>query len=86
MDERVREIVETILDPLLAADGGGIEVRGVGEDGVTLFLKGEAAYGVGGHFLRTQVVEPALRRAVGAEAQIRYEYEKPRGSKRPPAP
>ena len=75
-------MVEDLLRPLLRADGGDLELVSAEPARVVVRVSGEAAYGVGSHYVRVSVIEPALRRVVGPSAAIVFEKAVPRASRR----
>lgn len=82
----VDEVVRDILSPLLRADGGDIElVRAEGSE-VVIILSGSAAFGAGAHYVRSHVVEPALREALGPDIRVLYEKQVPKAAKRDSTP
>ncbi len=70
MREAVQRVIEEVLNPLLQNDASSIELLAVSEDEVVVRVTGRAAYGVGAEFVRTGVIEPALRKVVGDECAI----------------
>jgi len=71
-------MVDDILGPLLRADGSDIQLVAIEEGRVTLALEGEAAFGSGAHYVRTHVVEPAIREAAGEAVEVVYEKRVPK--------
>ena len=83
VETRIREIIEEILRPLLQADGGDVELISVEPEKVRLHARGTAAFGVGCHYVRGHVIEPAIRQIV-SPVEIEYELEVPTPVKRTP--
>ena len=75
-ETRIREIIEDLLRPLLQADGGDVELISFAPDKVRLHARGTAAFGVGCHYVRGHVIEPAIRQIV-SPVEIEYELEVP---------
>ena len=75
-------MVEDILRPLLQADGGDVELVEAGDDRVVLRTSGEAAFGAGSHYVRVSVIEPAIRKVVGPDAEVVFEKAVPRAPRR----
>ncbi len=70
MREAVQQVIDDVLGPLLENDASGIELVAADEDEVVVRVSGRAAYGVGAEFVRTGVIEPALRKVVGDACTI----------------
>jgi len=54
----------------------------VNDDAVRVRVTGRAAFGVGSEFVRTAVIEPALRKVVGEGRAIQIEKAVPRAKRR----
>lgn len=65
-------MVESVLRPLLQADGGDVELVSVEGKRVVLAISGPAGYGAGAQVVRQQVIEPAIRKVLpGAEIELK---------------
>ena len=82
MQEAVQRVIDEILRPLLENDASGIELIDVNDDTVRIRVTGRAAFGVGSEFVRTSVIEPALRKVVGEGRAIQIEKAVPRAKRR----
>jgi len=82
VSDALRTMVEDILRPLLQADGGDVELVEADDDRVVLRTSGEAAFGAGSHYVRVSVIEPAIRKVVGADAEVVFEKAVPRAPRR----
>ena len=82
MQEAVQRIIDEILRPLLENDASDIELIDVNDDAVRVRVTGRAAFGVGSEFVRTSVIEPALRKVVGEGRAIQIEKAVPRAKRR----
>lgn len=82
MREALEQVIEEVLSPLLQSDGSSIELLTVSEDEVVVRVTGRAAYGVGADFVRTGVIEPALRKVVGDECAIHIKKTIPTAKRR----
>lgn len=82
MREALEQVIEEVLSPLLQNDGSSIELLTVSEDEVVVRVTGRAAYGVGADFVRTGVIEPALRKVVGDECAIHIKKTIPTAKRR----
>ena len=82
MREAVQRVIEEVLNPLLESDASSIELLAVNEDEVVVRVTGRAAYGVGAEFVRTGVIEPALRKVVGDECAIHIKKTIPTARRR----
>jgi Fe-S cluster biogenesis protein NfuA len=78
----VQRVIDEILRPLLENDASGIELIDVNDDTVRIRVTGRAAFGVGSEFVRTSVIEPALRKVVGEGRAIQIEKAVPRAKRR----
>ncbi len=71
------ELLESALDrwvrPLLAADGGAIEVAACSETTVTLYIRGACAGCPGFDQTRSRVIEPVVHRILGANVEVIFE-------------
>ena len=82
MREAVQQVIDDVLNPLLQNDASSIELLDVSEGEVVLRVTGRAAFGVGAEFVRTGVIEPALRKVVGDECAIHIEKTIPTAKRR----
>jgi Fe-S cluster biogenesis protein NfuA len=62
-DPLINAVVETVLRPLVAADGGTIRVTAQDHDSITIELGGACLGCPGKSFTVQQVLTPVLRRA-----------------------
>ena len=74
-------MVESVLRPLLQADGGDVALASVEGKRVVLRISGPAAYGAGAQVVRLQVLEPAIRKVM-ADAEIEIEMVVPKAKRR----
>ena len=82
MREAVQRVIDDVLSPLLQNDASRIELLDVSEGEVVVRVTGRAAFGVGAEFVRTGVIEPALRKVVGDECAIHIEKTIPTAKRR----
>ena len=75
--ERIDEVVETVLRPLLEKDGGGLEVVAFEGSVITIRLSGALLGCPGTSYVKSRVIEPAVRSAVGPDVEIVYERAAP---------
>jgi len=75
--EAVQQLIDDVLSPLLERDASTIELLAASEDEVVIRVTGRAAFGVGAEFVRTGVIEPALRKVVGEECTIHRRVHDP---------
>lgn len=70
----IARAIDEILRPLLEADGGGVTVVDIAEDGsaVSLTLTGSLRGDPAASLVKQRVIEPVLRRAADAEVAIAY--------------
>ena len=82
MREAVQKLIDDVLSPLLQNDASTITLVSASEDEVVVRVTGRAAYGVGSEFVRTGVIEPALRKIVGEDCAIEIKKTTPRVKRR----
>jgi len=80
--EAVQRVIDDVLNPLLQSDASSIELLDVSEGEVVVRVAGRAAFGVGAEYVRTGVIEPALRKLVGDACVIRIEKTIPTAKRR----
>ena len=78
----VQRVIDDVLNPLLQRDASGIELLSVAEDAIVVCVTGRAAFGAGSEYVRSGVIEPALRKVVGAACAIHIEKRIPTARKR----
>ena len=83
MREAVQRVIDDVLTPLLQGDASTIELVTVDENEVVVRVTGRAAFGVGAEYVRTGVIEPALRKVVGDDCAIRIKKTTPKAKRRP---
>ena len=83
MRDAVQRVIDDYLRPLLDQDASSIELLEVTESEVVVRVTGRAAFGVGAEYVRTGVIEPALRKVVGDECEIRIKKAVPTAKRRP---
>lgn len=74
-------MVESVLRPLLQADGGDIELVSSEGQRVVVAVSGPAGYGAGAQVVREQVIEPAIRKVV-ADAEVEIKLVVPKAKRR----
>ncbi|KPK16622.1 MAG: hypothetical protein AMJ62_04535 [Myxococcales bacterium SG8_38] len=82
MREAVQRVIDDVLNPLLGKDASSIELIEVTEDEVVVRVTGRAAFGVGAEYVRTGVIEPALRKVLGDQCAIHIEKAVPTAKRR----
>ena len=70
ISEGVRNVVDTVIRPLIEADGGDIEIVRADAERIVLRLSRTCASCPGAHFTQTGVIEPAIRAKVGRNIPI----------------
>lgn len=75
--ERLEAILADVLNPLLAHDGGSIELAALDDGVLTLRLTGELVGCPGTTYVKRGVIEPAVREVAGPDLEIVYERESP---------
>ena len=82
MLEELHRLIDEVLNPLLHEDASSMELVRVDEAEVVVRVSGRAAFGVGAEYVRSGVIEPALRQVVGDEPAIRIEKTVPAAKRR----
>ena len=82
MREALHRLIDQVLNPLLQKDASSIELITVDEAEVVVRVTGRAAFGVGAEYVRSGVIEPALRKVVGEERAIRVKKTIPTAKRR----
>lgn len=80
--DAVQRVIDDILCPLLDKDASTIELLEATEDEIVLRVTGRAAFGVGAEYVRTGIIEPALRKVVGDQCKIRIQKAVPTAKRR----
>lgn len=80
--EAVQRLIDDVLNPLLEKDASSIELVSIDEHEVVVRVSGRAAFGVGAEYVRTGIIEPALRKLVGEDCEIRIEKTVPTAKRR----
>ena len=78
----MQRVIDDVLNPLLEKDASSIKLLDVGEDEVVVRVTGRAAFGVGAEYVRTGIIEPAIRKVVGDACSIRIKKTVPTVKKR----
>ncbi len=82
MREKLDAVISEVLQPLLERDESGITLISTSEDEVVVEVSGRAAFGVGAEYVRTGVIEPALRKVIGDDIKLRINKAIPKPKKR----
>lgn len=82
MREALQSLIDDVLGPLLRGDASTIELVSAAEDEVVVRVTGRAAFGVGAEYVRTGVIEPAIRKLVGDTCDIRIKKTVPTAKRR----
>ena len=82
MRDALQRLIDDVLNPLLEKDASSIELVAVDDDEVVVRGSGRAAFGVGAEYVRTGVIEPALRKIVGENRAIRIKKTVPTAKRR----
>lgn len=82
MREALQRLIDEVLNPLLEKDASGIELLTVQDDEVVVRVSGRAAFGVGAEYVRTGIIEPALRKVVGEDCAVRIKKTVPTAKRR----
>ncbi len=82
MRDALQQLIDDVLNPLLEKDASSIELLKVEDHEVVVRVTGRAAFGVGAEYVRTGVIEPALRKVVGDDCAIRIKKAIPKAKRR----
>ena len=82
MREALQRLIDDVLNPLLEKDASAIELLTVEDEEVVVRVTGRAAFGVGAEYVRTGVIEPAIRKVVGNDCAIRIKKAVPTAKRR----
>ena len=82
MSEALQKVIDEVINPLLKKDASSIELLSAEEDEVVVRVTGRAAFGVGAEYVRTGVIEPAIRKVVGDDCAIRIKKTVPTAKRR----
>lgn len=73
LEQRAKKLIEEVVSPLLAADGGKIELVSVNEERIIVRLTGMCAGCPGRPYTLSGIVEPAAKRWLGAHIRVEAE-------------
>jgi Fe-S cluster biogenesis protein NfuA len=76
MRERAQALIDDVLQPLVAVDGGSIELLEVSERRVIVRLSGTCLGCPGQPYTLGHVIEPAFKKALGADIQVEARFGK----------
>ena len=82
MREALQRLIDDVLNPLLERDASAVELLAVEDEQVVVRVTGRAAFGVGAEYVRTGVIEPAIRKVVGNDCEIRIKKAVPTAKRR----
>jgi NifU-like protein len=67
---QAKQFVDEILRPLLAADGGEIELVSMQDKQLVVRMKGMCSGCPGRPYTLSEIIEPAARKYLGADVQV----------------
>jgi len=82
MREALQRLIDDVLNPLLEKDASAVELLTVEDEEVVVRVTGRAAFGVGAEYVRTGVIEPAIRKIAGNDCAIRFKKAVPTAKRR----
>jgi hypothetical protein len=80
--DQLQTLFDDVLNPLLEKDASSIELVSIDDGEVVVRVSGRAAFGVGAEYVRTGVIEPAIRKVVGQECRIQFKKTVPTAKRR----
>jgi Fe-S cluster biogenesis protein NfuA len=72
--DRAAAAIEEYIRPLVEADGGRIELLDASDTRVVIRLSGTCSGCPGQPYTVSRIIEPALRRALGADVQVEARF------------
>ncbi len=66
-------LIEDVLQPLIEADGGRVELVSVERDEVVLRLSGTCSGCPGRSCTTSEVIEPLVKKVLGPSVSVRYD-------------
>ena len=66
-------LIQDVLQPLIGADGGRVELVSVERDAVVLRLSGTCSGCPGRSCTTSEVIEPLVKQVLGASVSVRYD-------------
>lgn len=70
MEDRAKKLVDEVLGPLIAADGGTIELVGIVDKRLLVRLTGTCSGCPGRPYTLTRIVEPAAKKWLGEDVRV----------------
>ena len=77
LEQRAKKLIDEVLAPLIAADGGEIELVRVVDKRLIVRMTGVCSGCPGRPYTLSGIVEPAARRLLGPDIQVEAESETP---------
>jgi NifU-like protein len=75
LEQKAKKLIDEIVRPLVAADGGEIELVRVEDNRLIVRLTGMCSGCPGRPYTLSGIIEPAARRWLGADVQVIAEAE-----------
>jgi Fe-S cluster biogenesis protein NfuA len=70
LEDRAKKLVDEVLAPLIAADGGTIELVGFADKRLRIRLRGTCAGCPGQPYTLTRIVEPVAKKWLGDDVRV----------------
>jgi Fe-S cluster biogenesis protein NfuA len=71
--DKIEMLIRDVLQPLIEADGGRVELVSVDRDSVVLRLTGTCSGCPGRSCTTSEVIEPLIRKVIGPSISVRYD-------------
>jgi len=75
LEQRAKKLIDEVVRPLVAADGGQIELVRVIDRRIVVRMTGTCAGCPGRPYTLSGIIEPAARRWLGADIQVEAEND-----------
>jgi NifU-like protein len=75
LEQRAKKLIDEVVRPLVAADGGEIELVRVVDRRIVVRMTGTCAGCPGKPYTLSGIIEPAARRWLGADIQVEAEND-----------
>jgi Fe-S cluster biogenesis protein NfuA len=71
--QKIENLIREVLQPLVQADGGRVELVSVDRDAIVLRLTGTCSGCPGRSCTTSEVIEPLIKKVLGPSVSVRYD-------------